>query len=190
MIEGENEGSRQSYTTYTWLTWGKTEDEFSLSQPLNFGADINNACAAIYKAAVFGQTSSAFWRDYCTAKLKPLCMRGNNIMITDTRKRKLRKPKKNKNKENRKNKKNKGRKLLGLSKGRQLTDTGRPIEMCATVLPALLGACYFWPSLCSNNEAETSTEPSTDDLEDYEYDEYYDNNDEYYSNTDDEFFLT
>jgi len=65
---------------------------------------------------------------------------------------------------------------------RQLTDTGRPIEMCATVLPALLGVCYFWPSICSNTEV-TTTEPTTDvpdyyeDYEEYDYDSYADDSD-------------
>merc|ERR1719189_1170519 len=109
-------------------------------------------------------------------------------MTDNTRTLPRKKKTKNKKKKKKGRKNQKKRPESSEVQGRQLTDTGRPIEMCATVLPALLGICYFWPSFCSNNEAETSTEPSTDDLEDYEYDEYYDNNDEYYSNTDDEFF--
>merc|ERR1719464_2193124 len=102
------------------------------------------------------------------------------IQITDTRS-----ERKNKNQKKARKSKKKTRNSKKAGNGssrrvrRQLTDTGRPIEMCATVLPALLGVCYFWPSICSDTEA-TSTEQTTEvpdyyeDYEDYEYDSYSD----------------
>ena len=71
-----------------------------------------------------------------------------------------------------------------------MTDTGRPIEMCATVLPALLGVCFFWPSFCSNNG--DNTDPTSNEDEEYELDDYedydYDDYDYDASNADNAFF--
>merc|ERR1711879_141032 len=194
-----------------WLTWKNDDSSYDPGYDLyqgvqNFNTDPYSPCAAIFSTmytcrsnfctGVSGPSgdfvepwtrrTALFWRDYCTSKLKPLCMRGIAEMTDNTRTLPRKKKTKNKKKKKKGRKNQKNRPESSEVQGRQLTDTGRPIEMCATVLPALLGICYFWPSLCSSNEAETSTEPSTDDLEDYEYDDYYDNNDEYYS--DDEFF--
>ena len=131
---------------YSWLTWMDNENykktyNFTLVQdytepqePLNCGA-LEVKDMKIEELDFFGEK--------CKAKHRPLCMRSTNpnsqIEINYNLK-KIKKAKKRKEKRRKNKKKNtkRGKQSLGRQK-RQLTDTGRPIEMCATVLPALIG---------------------------------------------------
>ena len=53
-----------------------------------------------------------------------------------------------------------------------------PIEpQFSFIVFTITGVCYFWPSLCSDSETVTTTEPTTE-VPDYDYEEYdydYDN---------------
>ena len=181
---------REFYDELTFLTWGKDPyKDFTIAQFLQTYGDSFSLCAAIDNDTSLDKKSTEFWLDYCTSKLKPLCMRGNDIKITNTRKmRKLNqkkenrfRKKKNRFRKKKQNKMEKNNKVQGSSvgKGRQLTGTGQSIEMCATLLPALAGVCFFWPSYCYNNEPDAITEspPERGEYEDYDYDDYYDFND-------------
>jgi len=167
---------------YSWQTWVDYFGlaEFSLVE--NYKPPPSNRN---FDCGILGKTETSklkFWRENCNAEHKPLCMkydpsRQKIIRVNDVSSKRKRKNKKKKKKKARKAGKGSSRQRR---EGRQLTDTGRPIEMCATILPALLGVCYFWPSICSNTET-TTTEQITevpDYYEDYEdYEEYdYDSN--------------
>ena len=134
------------FTRHTWLTWVSTNDDNNITlvqdytEPYYYGSGTTRSprdhydygspdCGALY---IY---NDYYFRENCRAKHRPLCMKGSSIEFEDTR----RKRKSHKKKKTRKIKKKKDTKRGKRSSGRQLTDTGRPIEMCATVLPALIG---------------------------------------------------
>ena len=196
-ITENSEPTPNSIEKYSWFTWVDKEqvnNEFTLIQNYTKSESLESLkCGAL---EITGNTQLDFFRENCRAKHKPLCMKGESIQITPTRKRKTQKKKKTKNSKRKNAMTGKG---SSGRQGRQLTDTGRPIEMCATVLPALVGnnnkiinnnisiycfviyagVCYFWPSLCSDSETAT-TEQTTEvpdyydggDYEEYDYDNY------------------
>ena len=141
VITKNSEPIQYSIKKFTWHTWFNRlgfnfqDNKFTLVQNYTYESNENLNCGAL--AITEDKGNLDFFRENCRAKLRPLCMRDTNIQITDTRKRKN---KERKNKERKKTRISK-KKKKGSSKrkGRQLTETGRPVEMCATVLPALLG---------------------------------------------------
>ena len=138
---------------YSWHTWVKKEYfnwqyYYTAVQNYTYEPNENLDCGAVEKK---DRTTPDFFRENCKAKHRPLCMRPTNSRyytkdtdLIDTQKKRKNKDKKRtkKFKKKTRNIKKKNRKAgKGSSRRvrRQLTDTGRPIEMCATVLPALLG---------------------------------------------------
>ena len=132
---------------YIWQTWKEyVNDDFTIVQNyLNRGSPNNFYGAG---ALVEWSDNIIFFREDRTTQHRPLCMKDDSmIQITDTRSERKHKNQKNarKSKKKARNSKKKTRNSKKAGKGssrrqgRQLTDTGRPIEMCATVLPALLG---------------------------------------------------
>ena len=140
------EGS--SIKKYSWLTWVDMCNEFSVryhascysnefSLVQNYTEPIENLdCGAL---EITDKTTLDFWRENCKAKHRPLCMRGS-ADITD-KARNIKKEMRDLKKEMGNTKKifTKTGKGSSWREGRQLTDTGMPIEMCATVLPAVMG---------------------------------------------------
>lgn len=182
-----------SVKKYLWFTW-RDYNDITLVQ--DFSESTSFSCGALETSTDTNDKQPDFFRENCESKHRPLCMRWSNIQIIPTR-RKRKNPNKKKPKNGKKKISMKGKGSSG-RQGRQLTDTGRPIEMCATVLPALIGnnkqvfingkntvcnntgVCYFWPSLCSDSENVTTTEQTTEvpdyydggDYEEYDYDNY------------------
>lgn len=145
-----------SINLYSWLTWqdkyfvsqitgGFFKNEFTLVQDYTEPQE-SLKCGALEHLNM-NKEELDFFRENCNVKHRPLCMRqrGPNIdfKIHNSKNRKSQKKKKTKNnKKKERRSKNKNTKRGTRSSGRQsrqLTDTGRPIEMCATVLPALMG---------------------------------------------------
>ena len=129
--------SIKKYSWFTWVDKYQVDNEFTLIQNYRKSESLESLkCGAL---EITNNTQLDFFRENCRAKHKPLCMKGENIQITlnpTSRKRKTQKKKKTKNSKRKNAMTGKG---SSGRQGRQLTDTGRPIEMCATVLPALVG---------------------------------------------------
>ena len=116
---------------YSWFTWvDNHKNDFTLVQ------DYGEPQESLYCGSVEITNTAQldFIRENCNANRKPLCMRKTPQIV---RKKNTRKRISQQKKKTRKNKK-RGKRSSG-RQGRQLTGTGRPIEMCATVLPALVG---------------------------------------------------
>ena len=149
--ENKNTWVINSINKYSWMTWAdvfysnspQQSNEFTLVQDYTKAQESLN-CGAL---EITNNIQLDFYRENCKAKLRPLCMRdvddyGPSVNF-DLRKRKTqykKNPIKKKKKSSRNKKKNSKKRNQSLGRqGKQLTDTGRPIEMCATVLPALIG---------------------------------------------------
>ena len=128
-ITENSEPIPNSIFVYNWFTWvNKSDNKITLVQ--NY-IESQPDCGGLF----LYDHNINFFRENCQAKHKPLCMKGSTIKFED---RKRKSHKKNKKRKSKKKNAKTGKRSSG-RQGRQLTDTGRPIEMCATVLPALVG---------------------------------------------------
>ena len=116
---------------YSWHTWIINFNHVSLALVQNYIETTEDLdCGAV---EITDKTTLEFLRENCKAKHKPLCMKGS-ADITDKAR--------NIKHETIKTKQEISTKagiLTSRSEGRQLTDTGQPIEMCLTVIPAVIG---------------------------------------------------
>ena len=127
---------------YSFLTWSSFYNRIVLVQNYTQSKESID-CGSV---EIKNTEQLDFYRENCKAKKRPLCMRFNNesdendkkIVEINSNQRKRKTTKKKKTRKSNKKKANR-RKVSSGRQGRQLTGTGRPIEMCATVLPALLG---------------------------------------------------